>query len=290
LRLGAPIEESYDTPEQWASLVVASGYGAAYCPVDVDESADAVAAYAASAQHAGIVIGEVGAWSNPLSRDRDEAERSLELCKRSLRLADQIEARCCVNIAGSRGDNWAGPSRENYSSETFERIVAVVQEVIDTVQPTRTFFALEVMPWIAPDSVDSYLRLIDEVDRDRFAVHFDPVNLINQPYYFYHIGEIIERFVAELGPRIRSCHVKDVRLDDQYPPWTFRVLEARPGTGEFDWAAMFRQLDRLDPDLPVLLEHLDDPDAYRESFEFLVRSAAEQGVTFRRAQARTVRV
>src|SRR2546429_235710 len=78
--------------------------------------------YAAAAAEAGIVIAEVGAWSNPISRDRDERARSLERCRRSLALAERVGARCCVNVTGSVGAEWCGPDPGNRTAETLERI------------------------------------------------------------------------------------------------------------------------------------------------------------------------
>jgi len=35
--------------------------------------------------------------------------------------------------------------------------------IIDAVNPRRTFFALEAMPWSFPDSTDTYLQLFKAV-------------------------------------------------------------------------------------------------------------------------------
>ena len=66
----------------------------------------AVQAYAAAAKAADIVIAEVGTWSNPLSPDEAKRKAALEKCKKGLALADEIGARCCVNITGSLGLKW----------------------------------------------------------------------------------------------------------------------------------------------------------------------------------------
>jgi hypothetical protein len=68
------------------------------------------------------------------------------------------------------------------------------------------------MPWMYPDSAENYLRLIHAIDRKRFAVHFDPVNLVNSPQRYYASGDLIRDFTHKLGPRIRSCHAKDIAL------------------------------------------------------------------------------
>ncbi|MEI6499934.1 MAG: hypothetical protein WCP21_02785, partial [Armatimonadota bacterium] len=117
MRLGGHIFTPTDSPEQWAQVVRSLGYSAAYCPVGPEASSAVIAAYAAAARAADIVIAEVGTWSNPMSPDAAEAQAALEKCQAGLALADEIGARCCVNIAGSLGAKWDGPDPRNLSDE-----------------------------------------------------------------------------------------------------------------------------------------------------------------------------
>jgi hypothetical protein len=91
-----------DSPQTWVQMVHKLGYRAAFCPLKPGADEPAIAEYTQAARAAGIVIAEVGAWSNPLSPDEAERARALELCKESLWLAECIGANCCV-ITGSRG-------------------------------------------------------------------------------------------------------------------------------------------------------------------------------------------
>ncbi|MGC9320136.1 MAG: sugar phosphate isomerase/epimerase, partial [Armatimonadota bacterium] len=114
MRLGGPLFETWSTPQQWATLVAASGYSAAFCPVGEDADEETVAAYAEAAAEADVSIAEVGAWqNNPISPDDAVRRAGIEGCCRSLELADRIGARCCVNVSGSRGEIWDGPHPEN---------------------------------------------------------------------------------------------------------------------------------------------------------------------------------
>ena len=88
-----------------------------------------------------------------------------------LEIANRVGAKCCVNIAGSRGDKWDGPHQDNMTEDTFTLIVDTVRTIIDSVKPKRTFYTLEPMPWIHPYDPDSYLRLIKAIDRPEFGVH-----------------------------------------------------------------------------------------------------------------------
>ncbi|MBN2270785.1 MAG: TIM barrel protein, partial [Sedimentisphaerales bacterium] len=155
VRLGGPVFGKLDDPDAWAQAVRKLGYSAAYCPIGPDATDDLVKAYAKAAQQANIVIAEVGAWSNPISPDEKTRNEALAKCRSHLALADRIAANCCVNIAGSRGSQWDGPSPENLTKEAFEIIVETTRGIIDDVKPTRTYFTLETMPWAYPDSPDS---------------------------------------------------------------------------------------------------------------------------------------
>ena len=178
MRLGAPIFAKGLGPEEWAAAVRAKGYRAAYCPVDARADDATVAAYVRAAQQADIVIAEVGAWSNPISPDEATRQQAIRHCQEQLALADRVGARCCVNIAGSRSADWAGPDADNLSPDTFDLIVETVRLIIDAVKPTRTYYTLEAMPWTPPDSTESYVQLMQAIERPRMAVHFDPANLL----------------------------------------------------------------------------------------------------------------
>src|SRR5262245_1350761 len=102
MRLGGPVDTGGD-PEKWIANLRKEGYRTAYCPIDLTASDSMIAEYAAAAREHDVVIAEVGAWSNLLSPNVAEREDALKLCVQALVVADKLGARCCVNVAGSRG-------------------------------------------------------------------------------------------------------------------------------------------------------------------------------------------
>jgi sugar phosphate isomerase/epimerase len=266
MRLGGPVPKT-TSPEQWVGQLRAAGYSAAYSPLEPSAPDSAIRAFRQEAAGANIVIAEVGAWSNPLARDRRERAHAFEKCVQCLALADQLGARCCVNVAGSVGAFWCGPDPENTSEATFSLLVETVQRIVDEVQPTQTHYTLETSPWNYPYDVESYRRLLAEIDRPCVAVHFDPVNLINNPHTYFANGDLIREFLRELGREIKSCHAKDIRLEQGV--YTVKFAECPPGEGAIDYAAFLAGVEDLDPDLPVMLEHLDDESSYLAAAEHL---------------------
>jgi len=274
MRLGGPIFEKCSDPLRWLTLLRRAGYGAAFCPVGVDTDAATVRNYGETARKAGIIIAEVGAWSNPLSTDHAIREKALDGCKKSLALADQIGARCCVNIAGSRGEKWDGPHANDLTPETFDLIVQTVRDIIDGVKPRNTFYTLETMPWMYPDSPESYLQLLKAIDRGAFAVHLDPVNLICSPRRYFNNGDVIKECFQKLGPYIKSCHAKDILLQGKL---TTHLDEVRPGLGNLDYGTFLKELNKLDPNVPLMMEHLPDAEEYTQAAKYIRSVAQKEG-------------
>jgi sugar phosphate isomerase/epimerase len=272
MRLGGPIFAKNLDPIEWATTVRAQGYSAANCPVNEDADDATVRAYRRAAEAADVVIAEVGAWSNPISPDPQERREALALCQARLDLADRIGARCCVNIAGSRSALWSGPHPDNLAEETFDLIVETVREILDAVRPVRTTYALETMPWVYPDSADSYLRLIEAIDRPTLAVHLDPVNLIHSPRRYFENAALLRECFQKLVPRIVSCHAKDITLSNEL---TVHLDEARPGLGGLDYGVYLCELSNLSDDTPLMLEHLPDEREYRLAAQH-IRTTAER--------------
>ncbi len=275
MRLGGPLCVETESPDSWIKAVLAAGYRATRCPVSLDADSDTAAAYADAARKADIVIAEVGAWSNPLSPDAETAAAAMAKCKAALAMAETLGARCCVNITGSRGNKWDGPDPANLTEDTFDRIVRVVREIVDAVRPTRTFYTLETMPWMFPDSADSYLRLLWAIDRKAVAVHLDPVNLVCSPQRYFSNGDLIRECFAKLGAHIRSCHAKDILLRENL---TVHLDEVRPGLGNLDYPEFLRCLSRLDPDMPLMMEHLSSEEEYCMAAAHIRAVAAKEGI------------
>lgn len=267
MRIGAPLDRLFTSPDEWLETLAAKGHTASYAPVGTDADGETRRKFRNAAKEAKVVIAEVGAWSNPLDPDPEKAKQAFDLCCESLQLAEDLGARCCVNIAGSCSpEQWDGPHKDNFSAETFARIVETTQAIIDAVSPRQTAFALETMPWIFPSTPEQYLDLIQHIKRDAFGVHLDPVNMITSPEFALDTTSFIRHCFNLLGPHIKSCHAKDIQLGSQL---TVHLDECAPGEGLMDYPTFFACVRERDADIPIMLEHLDSQEAYAKAFAFL---------------------
>jgi len=275
MRIGGDIKKPYDSPVQWLQRVKELNYSAVHAPIGYDVPYEVKKAYMDCARENNIVIGEVGVWKNPISLDEKEAKANLEYCKERLALAEELGACCCVNITGARGEIWDGFYRENYDEDVYALIVDTTRDIIDSVKPKRTCYTLEPMPWMLPDSPDSYLKLIKDIDRKAFGVHLDFTNMINSPIRFLKSDEFIEECFTKLGPYTKSIHAKDVIMEKAFP---CVIKEVMPGKGRLNYKKIVRLIDRLGEDIPVFAEHLDTHEEYTEATSFIRATAEKEGI------------
>jgi sugar phosphate isomerase/epimerase len=278
VRLGGPIFLKSADPAELAREHRRLGYSAAYCPEAKVGDADHIEAIRKAFAKEDVVIAEVGAWKNMLDPDDSKRRENLAYVTERCALAEEVGARCCVDIAGSYNPTvWYGPDPKNLSHEFFEATVANCRHILDAVKPKRTKFTIEMMGWNLPDGPDTYLDLIKAVDRKAFGVHLDVCNGVNCPARFYKNKEFIEECFAKLGPWIISCHAKDLQWITEL---NVHFLEVIPGRGQMNYQAYLRGVAKLPVDAPLMLEHLKTAEEYDEGREYIKRVARAIGVEF----------
>ena len=278
IRLGGPVFNAPKDPEALALAHRKLGYRAAYCPgVGLGERERIRDISKAFSKH-DVVIAEVGRWVNLMDRDAAKREANLKKVTEGLALAEAVGARCCVDIAGSFSrDAWYGPHPDNLSQEFFDRAVENARKIIDAVKPRRAKFCYEMMGWALPDSADSYLRLIKAVDREGFAVHLDPCNIVNSPGRFYRNTDLLNECFDKLGRWIASCHAKDLLWEVEM---NVHFREVTLGEGSLDYATYLRRLAALPADVPLMIEHMKGAEEYDKSRRYLFDLGPKVGVSF----------
>ena len=266
MRLGIAAAFPHNSPEEWADRHKEAGLGAVVFPQNWKASVSVIDSYAEAARSRGLTIAEVGAWCNPLDPDPAKRKENRLNCLRQLELAEYVGAVCCVNISGAAGEVWDGSYAENYSEKTYEEIVSYVRDMLDTVKPVRTKYALEPMPHMLPDSPESYLKLCEDIDRPGLGVHIDIVNMLVSPRIYYGNREFIKKTFSLLGSRICSCHVKDAVLEHAL---TVSIRETECGMGGLDLACYIAEAEKVDPDIPMIIEHLPAMEHYLRAVAYV---------------------
>lgn len=275
MKIGIACNLSHSSPEEWARKHKELGLSAVVFPCVYTDSTKKIDEYVSVCKEFDLRIAEVGAWRNLLTSNQEEQMQNFEYCAGQLEMAEYIGADCCVNISGTTGEIWDGAYRENYSEKTYAEIISCVQKIIDMVNPKKTFYTLEPMPWMHPYSPEDYLQMIKDIDRDGFAVHMDIFNMINTPEKYLFNKEFTDNAFSVLGKFIKSCHIKDVIMKTNL---TTIIEETFVGNGGFDLKNYINQINNISSDMPVIIEHLGSEDEYINAvkhIEFITKGKSE---------------
>jgi len=274
MRLGGTVFYSGTDPEEYALAHVAKGFKAAVCPWWLPaDNPEKIEAFKATMKKHDIRIAEVGAWCNPLDPNPEMAEKNIQYMIERLRLAESLEADTCVNILGSKSAvHWDGPCKEGYTEAFFNEAVAVMQRVIDAVNPTHTRLSFEMMPFYFLDCAEEYLRFLEAIDRPATGLHLDICNTMNHPRRLYNNTEFIRHTFDLLRDRIVTLHLKDIRLKPNSGVAEFE--EVLIGEGNIDYLTLLAEIKKLPAEIPAMLEHLETEEEYDRAAEAVRRFEA----------------
>ncbi len=259
MRLGISANLHHSTPVEWAEKHKKLGCDTVIFPVDYKAGDKVITAYAEVAKAYDLTIGEVGAWCSPVAQEETVRTAAMERCVEQLRLADYVGAKCCVNVTGAAGPRWDGGYAENFSERFYAKIVESLQTIIDRAAPKRTAYTIEPMPWMVPTGPEEYVRLMKDVAREHFAVHMDMANWMCAHNRYFAQERFMDETFAALGAHIRSCHIKDVLLGQEF---TFQVQELPLGEGAMNLEYYATKINEVSGEMPVFIEHLHSEEEY----------------------------
>lgn len=267
MRLGVSTAFTTENADKWINAHKELGCESVVFPLSYDAGEAKIDEFTKVANDNDILIAEVGVWRNTLSADAAERKAMIEYAIGQLEMAERIGARCCVNVVGTpHGSRWDGGYAANFDNDTRKEIVKMIRTIIDAVNPKKTKYSIEPMPWMVPTSPDDYLKLIEEVDRDGFGVHLDVINMVTSPERYFNLDGFVDECFDKLGDKICSCHLKDILLLEDF---TFQLRESACGEGILNIKKYLDRATKADKDMPMIIEHLNDDEKYRSSFKYV---------------------
>ena len=279
---GALINSESDDPELLAQECKRLGYGAAYCPPSKSSDTARIKTIREAFAKVNIVIAEVGAWRNLMTPDLAARKANLDYVIDQMAVADEVGARCCVDITGSfDAATLSGPHPKNYSQEFIDGTVENCRKIIDAVKPKRSKFAIEMKGCNFPEGPDQYLQLIKAVDREGLGVHIDICNIVNNPSRYYNNTALIKETFGKLGKWVCSCHAKDLLW---VPQVNLNFEEVVPGRGwiktanvpGIDYPAYVQEVVKVGA--PLMLEHLKSAEEYKEGADYIRKVAGSLNI------------
>jgi sugar phosphate isomerase/epimerase len=193
-----------------------------------------------------------------------------------IRIGRLIDAKSVYVRPGSHNPQGAWyPHQDNYSPQTFDRLVSSLRQAAATALAEGMTLAIEGHVLSMLDTPRHMRDVIDAVGSPALKFNTDPVNFIGTVRDVYDPSRVLDELVSVLGDVTVAAHLKDLKLRDAL---VLHIDEVVIGEGWMDYDRLLRQLDQMDPDMYGLIEHLPD-ESVPLARAGLMRAADKAGIT-----------
>lgn len=215
----------------------------------------------------------LGCYINPVHPHPEQRRLEMNRFKEHLRYARDFGASIVATETGDL-DTFATQEPERYEEKGWE----TVSELAEEAERWGVTVGLEPVCTHTLSTPQKMRRILDEVPSSTLGVVFDPCNLLDQ-HNFARRHEVVDELFQLAGDRIVLAHLKDVVYRPDGRPNSVKI-----GTGSFDIAGFFTQLNRYKPYVDISIEDTREADL-NEVFGF-VRGLMRQTVYEANVQAR----
>jgi sugar phosphate isomerase/epimerase len=192
-----------------------------------------------------------GFWQNLVTADESARAESVRTLQAALLLAGWLGARGIDTGPGShnpRGPWLAHP--DNWTAASRRQLVRSLKECAPAAEDAGVYLSLEGHQLVVLASAQVTREVLDEVGSPWVRADYDSANWVTLQT-LYATGAAINHDFDVLGDWIVSCHAKDIWIEDRH---TLHLQDGCPGQGLVDFRALFRRMQALSPDYPIIAE------------------------------------
>jgi sugar phosphate isomerase/epimerase len=192
-----------------------------------------------------------GYWQNLVTPDESRRRESVRTLQAALKLAREMGARGIDTGPGSMNPDgpWF-PHPDNWTPACRRQLVKSLKECAPVAEDTGVYLSLEGHQLVTLESAAVTREILDEVASPWVRSDYDSAKWITRETV-YHTASALDRDFDTLGHHIVSCHAKDVWIENKL---TVHLQDGCCGQGNVDFNTLFRRMEALNPDYPVIAE------------------------------------
>jgi sugar phosphate isomerase/epimerase len=222
----------------------------------------------------------VSGYTNIVHPDKAERRKRLDHLKTIIRHARDLGSPYVISETGTfaTDSDWVSHPK-NKTEEGFHDCAEVIRELVQVAYDHGATFLLETYVNNVVGSVNETLRMFSAINHSSLGLLMDPTNYFEA----HNIGDMegeLDRVFNALSDKIRIAHAKDVKLagankDEKHAELfegaaeshTFRgvgqIELPAAGLGALNYDHYLKRLAEHHPNIPVIIEHLDEADVPR---------------------------
>jgi len=222
----------------------------------------------------------ISGYTNIIHPDLAERKRRLDHLTAVIRHARDLGSPYVISETGTfaTDSDWVSHPK-NKTEEGFEECVRVIRNLVQVAYDHGAVFLLETYVNNVIGSVEETLRAFAEIHHSSLGLLMDPTNYF-EAHNFGDMEGVLNRIFDALSDKIRIAHAKDVKLagsdksekhaelfEGAAESHTFRgvgqIELPAPGLGGLNYDLYLKRLSRRHPNIPIIIEHLDESDVPR---------------------------
>ena len=216
-------------------------------------------------------------YTNIVHPDPAARRAKLDMLRAIIRHARDFGTAYVISETGTYAtdSDWVAHPR-NKTEAGFAECRAVIAELAQLAYDHGAVFLLETYVNNVVGSVEETVRMFAEVDHPGLGLLMDPTNYF-EDHNIDNMGAVLRQIFDTLSDRVRIAHAKDVKRSataaekhadiDASEAHSFRGVGAielpAPGLGALDYDDYLVRLSRKHPNIPLIIEHLDEADVPR---------------------------
>lgn len=198
-----------------------------------------------------------GYWQNMITPDEGLRREAVKTIQAALRLAGWLGARAIDTGPGSMYPDSAGvhaaswwPHPYNWTAQARQQLVKTLKACAPAAEDAGVYLSLEGAQTVTLENAHVTREVLDEVGSPWVRSDYDSANWLTLKTVYDSTAALNHDFDV-LGDYIVSCHAKDAWPVNHL---NVRVDQGCPGRGLVDFRTLFRRMEALSPDYPVIAE------------------------------------
>jgi sugar phosphate isomerase/epimerase len=224
-----------------------------------------------------LPICTISGYTNIVHPDPAERRRRLDYLKAIIRHARHFGAPYVISETGTFNaeSDWVAHPK-NKTEEGFEECRRVIKELVQVAYDHGAVFLLETYVNNVVGSVEETVRMFAEIDHPALGLLMDPTNYF-EAHNIDQMDRVLKQIFDTLSDKVRIAHAKDVKRSedaaekhadiDASEAHSFRGVGAielpAPGLGVLNYDYYLKRLSEKHPNIPIIIEHLDEADVPR---------------------------
>jgi len=220
----------------------------------------------------------VSGYTNLVNPNPEKRAANLAHLKQLIRYANELGSPYVISETGTfdTESDWVHHPK-NKTKEGYEECREVIKELVDFSRQHGVTFLVETYVNNVIGSVEETLRLFADIKDPHLGLLMDPTNYFEE-HNIDQMDKTLNQIFNALSEKIKISHAKDVKRAasaqgvkmaniDASEAHTLRGVGTielpAPGLGSLNYDLYLQRLSREYPNIPIIIEHLEEEDVPR---------------------------